>query len=227
MNAPSPAKSPSSAGCLKIILLGLIFTILVGGGCIYFIHQYVIKPPIEIPKKIAKEALDVVKELFKPKGEIITTTEVTSGRPVEMYSLYEKTMTKTYTYKTRFLGSEKELRIEEEFVCRYGVDVTLEGVSASWSTPGIIRLDRVNTRLISCEALGHVKLSEDDGWWNKIQTEEREHALNSFIRQVRKEAAQDESALLVAKYRFQELIRREAKAQANGTELYAHFDNDK
>lgn len=88
-----------------------------------------------------------------------------------MYSLYEKRKATVYTYMTTWLGSEKSLTLQDEFICRYGVDVSFNVVQVDRDSLGVIRVDGVQTSLISCEPVGKQIIEEDEGWWNKLRPE--------------------------------------------------------
>lgn len=155
------------------------------------------------------------------KGEITVTTTDVSGRPVVMYSLYEKRMAVEYTYRNKWWGSEKSLTIRDEFVCRYGVDASLNGVQASWDSPGVLRMDELQISLISCEPVGVQKMREDGGWWNKLQPEERAMAQNEFLKHARRQASQDTASLRVARERFLRLLQEEAQKRPSSPEIIA------
>lgn len=207
---PQEVTPASSFGCSKAMtILGLAFMALLGVG-LYLGYDASVKKPA-----------DALKELLAPTGEITVTTTDVSGRPVVMYSLYEKRMAVEYTYRTKWLGSEKSLTIRDEFVCRYGVDASLNGVQASWDSPGVLRLDEVQTSLISCEPVGVQKMRDENGWWNKLQTEERAKAQNEFLKHARRQATQDTAALRVARERFFRLVQAEAQKRPGSPEIIA------
>ena len=199
-------------------ILGLAFFALTGVG-LYLGYDALVKKPSEVLTNSVRNAKDVLKTIFAPKGEITVTTTDRFGRPVVMYSLYEKRMASAYTYKNKWLGSEKSLSIRDEFICRYGVDASLNGVQVDWDSPGVIRLDGVQPSLISCEPVGQQVIDEEEGVWNKLQPEERAMAQNAFLQQARKEAAQDTAALRSARDRFFNLIQEESRKHPDSPEI--------
>lgn len=207
---PQEVTPASSFGCSKAMtILGLAFMALLGVG-LYLGYDASVKKPA-----------DALKELLAPTGEITVTTTDVSGRPVVMYSLYEKRMAVEYTYRNKWWGSEKSLTIRDEFVCRYGVDASLNGVQASWDSPGVLRMDELQISLISCEPVGKQKMREDGGWWNKLQPEERAMAQNELLNHARRQATQDTAALRVARERFLRLLQAEAQKRPNSPEIIA------
>lgn len=210
---PQEVTPASSFGCSKAMtILGLAFMALTG-VVLYLVHDALVEKPAD--------AIDALKEIMASKGEITVTTTDVSGRPVVMYSLYEKRMAVEYTYRNKWWGSEKSLTIRDEFVCRYGVDASLNGVQASWDSPGVLRMDELQISLISCEPVGKQKMREDGGWWNKLQPEERAMAQNELLNHARRQATQDTAALRVARERFLRLLQAEAQKRPGSPEIIA------
>lgn len=205
--------TPASFGCSKAVtILGLAFMALTG-VVLYLVHDALVEKPAD--------AIDALKEIMASKGEITVTTTDVSGKPVVMYSLYEKRMAVEYTYRNKWWGSEKSLTIRDEFVCRYGVDASLNGVQASWDSPGVLRMDELQISLISCEPVGEQKMREEGGWWNKLQPEERAMAQNELLNHARRQATQDTAALRVARERFLRLLQAEAQKRPSSPEIIA------
>lgn len=102
----------------------------------------------------------------------------------------------TYMYESTWSGSTKRLEISGDFIAKAGFPLG-ELFSIHISEDGkIVTLRHQKPDLISCEMTNMHVLQDEDGWWNKIQPEERESAMNELMRQARKVAR--ESDLLSA-----------------------------
>ncbi len=200
--APKPPFS--MAKCIAV--LGVAVTILIGFlAYLFYNASYAgLKEGIVTGYNDAKE---FVKKILASSG--LTTIEVKTGqgRPVMMYVLWEQEQDVSYEYSTTWVGSTKSIKLFSKYKCFYGVDASLEGVDVSWNSPGVLKLGNPNVALIAMDPVGELKIMEEDGIWNRLQTKDREAAHNDLLRTARRIAANDTNALLITKLRFQELIR--------------------
>ncbi len=99
-----------------------------------------------------------------------------------------KSFQHTYTYEATWAGSTKRLELKGDFTAKAGFlvdDAFRMIVSDDGRT---VTLRHHEPEVISCELTKLHVLKDEDGWWNKIQPEERESAQNELLRQARKAA---------------------------------------
>ncbi len=163
---------------------------------------------VDKPKESAKE---VVAAIFGGNGRMTVTSTDIKGRPVVMYSLYEKEFTTRYVYATTWLASTKRLELEQRYRVRYGIDATLPGMQADWVSPGVISVDNIVPQVVSCERVGKIVSAEDDGWFNKLQPEERDAAQAYIDKQARQDALADAAALEMVRRRVLDVLNAESR----------------
>lgn len=199
------APKPSFNMAMCIAVLGVAVTILI--GFLAYLPHKTVDVVIGGPKVIYDDAKKFLKDILASSG--LTTIEVKTGQgsPVMKYVLWEQEQDVSYEYSTTWMGSTKSIKLFSKYKCLYGVDASLEGVDVSWKSPGVLNLDNPNVALITMEPVGELKIMEEDGIWNRLQTKDREVAHNDLLRTARRIAAHDTNALLITKLRFEELIR--------------------
>ena len=153
----------------------------------------------EVGEKINGNAKKFVQDILKA-----------SGMPPDamMYVLWEQELSTSYEYSTTWMGSNKTIKLFRKYKCLYGVDASLEGVNASWESPGVLKMNYPKVALITMEPVGDIKIETDGGVWNHIQAENHEAVHNGLLQTALSIAAHDTNALMNTKMRFQELIRQ-------------------
>lgn len=201
--APKPPFS--MAKCIAV--LGVSMMILLG-FLAYLTHDAFYAGPKEVGKMIYEDAKKVVQDILKASGTTIIEVKTDQGQAVMMYLLWTQEQSASYEYSTTWMGSTKTIKLFRKYKCFYGVDASLEGVNASWESPGVLKMSNPKVALITMEPVGDIKIETDGGMWNHIQAEDHEAAHNGLLRTARSIAAHDTNALLITKMRFEELIRQ-------------------
>ncbi len=200
-SAPKPHFGMSKA----IAVLGVAMVLLCG-FLAYLAYDAFYVAPKETVKTMYSDAKSFVKNLLKSSGQ--ATVEVTTGpgHAVMVYSLWEKEQKVSYEYSTTWRGSTKRIKLTRTYKCFYGVDASLKGVEASWDSPGVLCLDKLETALVSMEPIGNIRIECEDGLWNRLTKEDHEAAHNGLLRTARRIAANDADALQITKLRFERLL---------------------
>lgn len=201
---PSNPKPPF--GMAKAIAVLGVAMMLLCGFLAYLAYDAFYAGPKAAGQTMYSDAKSFVKNLLKSSGQ--ATVEVTTGpgHAVMVYSLWEKKQSVSYEYSTTWRGSTKKIKLFREYKCRYGVDASLKGVEASWDSPGVLCLDKLETALVSMEPIGNIRIECEDGLWNKLKPEDHEAAHNGLLRTARRIAANDADALQITKLRFERLL---------------------
>lgn len=197
---------PSFNMAMCIAVLGVAVTILIG-FLAYLFYDASYAGPKEGIETLYDDAKKAVKDILASSG--VTTIEVKTaqGKVVMKYVLWEQEQDVSYEYSTTWMGSTKSIKLFRKYKCSYGVNASLEGVDVSRDSTGVLNLDNPNVALITMEPVGELKIMEEDGIWNRLQTKDREVAHNDLLRTARRIAANDTNALWITKRCFQDIIR--------------------
>lgn len=201
--------NPQPTSRLWAIGISLSLMILVTCTGIYWL---VWKGPAELAGAAKDGAIEVVEsgyDLFKRAGKdiyqalqfepkVVIGSKTVHGPATQETEVVTatKTFQHTYTYESTWSGSTKRLEIQGDFTAKAGFPLG-DSFSIHISEDGkTVTLRHEKPDLISCEMSKMRVLQDKDGWWNKIQPEERESAVNELMRQAKKVAR--ESDLLSA-----------------------------
>lgn len=193
-----------SAHTLAIgIAISLVVVVLFGG--VYFL---IYKGPKEVTGatkdgviEAANSGYDLLKRAgkdiyhalqFEPK--VIIGSATVHGPATKMTEVVtaSKSFQHTYTYEASWAGSTKRLELKGDFTAKAGFPLD-ESFSMVISEDGrTVTLRHKEPDVISCELTELHVLKDEDGWWNKIQPQERESAQNELLRQARKAAGESD-----------------------------------
>lgn len=203
-------KSRKSRGCgVKLVMLLLVVSALAGLGG-YAWLKLEDKTPEQVVAAAQESAREYVSDLLA-NSTINIAASNTAGRPVEMYSLYEKDFVVVYEYSTSWMFSSKKIKVTQPYRVRYGISTTRADMQCGWKTYNeIIQVGNLKPCVISCERFGLQQYEEEEGAWNKIHPEERAMVQNQLEEQARRDAAVDPAALYLTQMRFIELLNRES-----------------
>ncbi len=92
----------------------------------------------------------------------------------------KRDFTHEFLWEHQWAGSTKSIRLKGFFTASAGFDLDESFYLNINSEDLTVDLSLPEARLIACE-LNDYKAEEDDGWWNKITTEERHRAVNDMV----------------------------------------------
>jgi len=183
--------STSSKSIPRAIGVAIVIAAISVAGWFFFI-----KGPPESANKFYDVASRIAKDIDKVlhMRPLVTSGGVTiieaSGSIAEL-STIEKTFEHTYTWKSKWLGSTKQIELKGDFIAKAGYDISGKDLARPFSIDisedgQTIRTTTPPPRINSLEQK-KVKITKDEnGWWNKISTEEREQAMNALLADARK-----------------------------------------
>jgi hypothetical protein len=129
---------------------------------------------------------------FEPK--IIIGSSIIQGPAIKKSEVItaSKSFQHTYTYEATWGRSTKRLELRGDFIAKAGFLLD-DSFSMNISTDGkTVILRHQKPDVISCEMTKLCIIEDENGWWNKIQPQERESAQNELMRQARKAARESD-----------------------------------
>lgn len=125
---------------------------------------------------------------FEPKVTIAGETVYGPAEKIREVATATKDFQHTYTYEVTWAGSKKRLELKGEFTAKAGFTVD-ESFSVEIAEDGkTLTLRHKQPELLSCELTKLHVIEDEDGWWNKLQSKEREAAQNELLKRARKRA---------------------------------------
>ncbi len=189
------------------LAIGVSISLIIAAACggAYFL---IWKGPKEVGGATKDGAIEVVNsgyDLFKRAGKdlyhalqfepkVIIGSSTVHGPATKVTEVVTaaKTFQHTYTYEATWGTSTKRLELKGDFTAKAGFPVD-DSFSMNISEDGkTVTLRHQDPGIISCEMTKLYVLKDEDGWWNKIQPQERESAQNELIRQARKAARESD-----------------------------------
>lgn len=122
---------------------------------------------------------------------VVIQGETVHQKPLKIREIAtaEKAFTQTYTYEVIWAGSKKTLKIQGDFLAKVGFKIDQQAFYMEIAKDASqITLHHKKPQLLSCEMIRMEVLRDEDGWWNKIQAQDREAAQNELLRQAREAA---------------------------------------
>ena len=154
-------KPRKSRGCgVKLLLLSIVVLVL-GALAGYAYLKIEDKTPEQVVAAAQQSASEYVSQLLANSAVNMSASN-TSGRAVELYSLYEKDFVVVYEYSTSWMFSTKKIKVIQPYRVRYGISTTKADLQCGWKTYNeIIQVGNLKPCVISCERFG---LQQYEGW---------------------------------------------------------------
>lgn len=161
------------------------------------------KKPVEATKEILTAAIEAV---TNPHGEMVTMVNLGRGMTVAEINTYQQEVSVNQKYSTTWGGSTKKITYSQTYVVKYGVD--LNNIRLSEGNA----LD-FNVFVTSVTPEGAPVIESENGWWNKIQDEERSKVEKMAVDSAKETAMMNGAALELAKLKFLDILNRTAPIQ--------------
>ena len=172
----------------RYIVLGVL--IILGAATFYYYLIY-------LPYQAAKETGVVIARQMDEKLNVTPRINVENfivmeaETPILELAVISQQVEHTYHYKDNWLGSTKELMTRGVYLAKAGFDLKKHSfiIDIDQSGQPDSGLYRIGVTLpppeiLSFSTQAYKILRDEEGWWNKLTTEEREQAVN----QVREDA---------------------------------------
>jgi hypothetical protein len=195
------------------MVLAAVFMFRTCTGAAERTAREVARTPVEMTRTVAGFFRDVMGGL-QPRTEVNERVIYNQSSPVAEFAVRKRQFDLDYTWKHRWLGSTKEIRIRGVYVAKAGFDLTEPFRIRYDEESGTVRAEMPPAKILSVEREGEIDYDDNEGWWNKLTDGERKQALNEFDKQARRRA--QESGLLDEAEK-EVISRLEELARRNGT----------
>ena len=224
--------STQASGAPRVIIsLAVAAAIIIGAiaGATYFLA---VKAPLAIVHGAKEESFDTAHRVadgfksvfnFTPQITVNGTTVVEQANSVMELATVRQGVDEHYQWSQSWFGSRKTMVLEGVYEAKAGFDlhdsvrITMEGNRITAILPA--------PKLLSLEMNGYKVLMDDNGWWNKINSADRENAIAAMQEDARSKATQS-GILEEAKAKFKEQLSQVIKAQNITTPVETRFQDE-
>ena len=150
------------------------------------------EPAVELAKRIAD---GISRRLqFRPEVRIDQVTVLERETPVLELATVRREFAHDYEWEHQWLGSTKRLHLRGTFAAKAGYDLNEKFYFEINSNDLQVELGLPEPRVLGVEMIAY-RAEEEEGYWNKLSTEEREQAVNALLASARAAAAKDAALL--------------------------------
>ena len=150
--------------------------------------QAAVEPAVELAKRIVD---GISRRLqFRPEVRIDQITVLQAETPVLELATVRREFNHDYEWEHQWLGSTKRLHLRGTFAAKAGFDLKENFYLGIDSDDLSVDFGFPDPRVLSVEMIAYLA-EEDEGYWNKLSTEEREQAVNALLASAREAAAKD------------------------------------
>ncbi len=161
------------------------------------------EPAVELAKRIAD---GVARRLqFRPEVRIDRETVLEGETPVLELATVRREFAHEYAWEHQWLGSTKRIRLRGMFAAKAGYDLNENFYFQIDSDDLQVEVGLPEPRVLGVEMMAY-RAEEEEGFWNKLSTEEREQAVNELLSSARAAAANDTGLLRDARRMLDEQI---------------------
>ncbi len=160
------------------LFLGLALLIATAAAGLYW---FVYKGPGELVDKGTR----VVEHLarltqFQPRLVIGEKTVIESSQRIAEMAVAKKSYAQTYRWEHSFVGSTKRMEIKGDFVAKAGYALKSPMELRFPADGARVTMVLPAATILSNEMTRYEILKDEDGYWNKLSTEDRERAVNAL-----------------------------------------------
>lgn len=227
MNHPTSA----SAAPRVIISLAIAAAIIIVAiaGSTYFLT---VKAPLAIAHGAKEETFDTAHRVaagfksvfnFTPQITVNGTTVVEQADTVMELATVKQGVDEHYQWSQTWFGSTKTMELQGVYEAKAGFDlhdavrISVEGGRITTVLPA--------PKLLSLEMTSYKVLRDDNGWWNNINSADRQNAIAAMQEEARAKATQS-GILDEAKAKFREQLGEIIKAQNIAMPVDTRFQDE-
>jgi hypothetical protein len=142
----------------------------------------------------------------KPTVTVTNKVVVQETKPIAELAMASKVLTVESSFTHEWLGSTKTLALNGEFLAKAGFDLNTGFQVNVQDQPRRVQIILPPPKLLSCEMTTAGTVSEENGWWNKISSADRDTDWNGLRDEARREAAVS-SVILDARHEIEARLR--------------------
>ncbi len=201
----------------RIVLIGITagFVILSLVSAFYI----AVRTPVDVAGSLAQSTAKAMREAFNftPRISIDQVVVFEQNTPIMELATVERELYTQYTWKHSWLGSTKEITVRGVFVAKAGFDLRKPFHIDISRNPLSVRTHIPPAELLSLEMKEYKLVTDDDGWWNKVTTQDRQQAVRALLHAARQKA--DDSGIRAeaersVEERLREIVSRNETALA-------------
>jgi len=174
--------------------------LVAGFASFYF---FITKPTVDTGEQWAERFADALTNVFGTEVHVTGSTAVLEKSEIGELALVQRKIQVITKFETTWLGSSKMLIVRGDFVVKAGFDLDEGG---QWEIlEGKVNGSLPEGKVLSVEPFGELEVYySEDGFYNKLSSEDSQSAFNHLIRQARRDAERSD----IAKEAENVLIRR-------------------
>lgn len=225
---------PRPSGAPKVILSLAIAAAIVIAAVACAIYFVTVRAPLALAHGAKEETFDSAQRIsngfksafnFTPEITVNGVTEIEQANSVMELATASQEVVEHYAWSQTWFGSTKNMELDGVFHAKAGFDlhkacrISLEGgrIIATLPEPKLLSLE--------LDPTGFKIPRDENGWWNKITSSDREKAITGMQQEARTKAEQS-GILEEAKGRLKEQINDLVKAQNISMPVDITFQND-
>ena len=208
-------KEPRSGASSRTLLTVAVVVGLLVAGSVAALYVVLVKAPIDL----AGATADGIKDLFQvtPRVTINQTVVIEQNNPILEVATVSRDVFVDHRWTSAWMGSTKALELRGTFTAKAGfnlqdpfdIDITRYPLSIDVSLPQPI--------ILSLEMRDMEILRDEDGWWNRVTSQERESAMRALGAAAREQVERSgvlEEVARSAEARVRELVERNGASVA-------------
>lgn len=188
------AKGAVTAAVLGVLLTGAYFLIYKGPKEIGGATKDGIVDGLNKGYDLAKRAGGDIATALQFQPKVVVGEKTVLERTSQLTELVTATrlLEHTYSFEHSWAGSTKRLELKGQFMAKAGFPVD-ESFAVYVSEDGqSVTVRHAAPKLIACELLKVSAIVDENGWWNKLNSDVREAAQNELLIGARKAAAESD-----------------------------------
>ncbi len=219
----------------RVIIALAIAAAIVIASVACAIYMLAVHGPLAVVHAAKEETFDSAQRIangfksafnFTPQITVNGLTEVEQANSVMELATVSQGVAEHYQWSQTWLGSTKEMELLGVYQAKAGFDlrepfrVSVDGgrITARLPEPKLLSIEMDQDH-------GYKVLRDEDGWWNKINSADRENAIASMQREARAKA-EGSGILLEAKARMMAQLSDMLKAQSITMPLDITFQDE-
>jgi hypothetical protein len=172
-----------------------VFPVLILAGLLLLIFSIrsCVREMTEAPRRGLEQTAQGVRSIFhdfanfQPEVVIHQTVVHTQTTGATELTLVQKETLQEYQWSHRWMGSTKTIKVSGTYRAKAGFDLRERFVVTVGPKAGEVTAELPPARLLSVEQVGKLGFSDEGGYWNRLNSQDREEALNQAKEAVRVE----------------------------------------
>lgn len=166
------------------LFVGLVLLVATAAVAFYWVAYKGPVNSVESTLKVGGKVIERLAEItqLRPRLVIGEKTVIESNQQIAELAVTKKSFSHTYLWEHSFVGSTKRMEIKGEFVAKAGYALK-SPTELRFSEDGSrITVVLPDSSVLSNEMTRYEILKDEDGYWNKLSTDDRERAINELKR---------------------------------------------